>query len=308
MGLLVEGEWKNRWYDTSESGGRFVRGEAQYRKWVRRGDAEHPPEAGRYHLYVANACPWAHRTLIYRSLLGLEDAISVSVVAPDMLDEGWVFDADHPDHLFGSQRLYEVYQKADPGFTGRVTVPVLWDKQAETIVNNESSEIIRMLDEEFGVDAPDLRPVALRAEIDAINPRVYDDVNNGVYKCGFATTQEAYDEAVAALFDTLDWLEARLEGKTFLVGERLTEADLRLFTTLLRFDPVYHVHFKCDRRRISDYPNLWRLTRRIYQMPAVKKTVNMTEIRRHYFYSHESVNPHRIVPVMPDIDFDAPVD
>lgn len=308
MGLLVEGEWKDRWYDTEESGGRFVRGEAKFRKWVKRGDSEHPPEPGRYHLYVANACPWAHRTLIYRSLLGLEDAISVSVVAPDMLENGWEFDDAHPDHLFGSRFLYEVYLKADPRVSGRVTVPVLWDKEKQTIVNNESSEIIRMLDEEFGADALDLRPEPLRDEIDRINPRVYDDINNGVYKAGFATTQQAYDEAVTALFEALDWLEGHLDGKTYLVGEQLTEADVRLFTTLLRFDPVYHVHFKCDRRRISDYPNLWRLTRRIYQMPEVKRTVNMGEIRRHYFYSHESVNPHRIVPIMPDVDFDAPLD
>ncbi|HJL16571.1 MAG TPA: glutathione S-transferase family protein [Sandaracinaceae bacterium LLY-WYZ-13_1] len=307
MGLLVEGEWQDRWYDTKSTGGRFVRQKASFRDWVRADDPEHPAEAGRYHLYVSYACPWAHRTLIYRKLLGLEDALSVSVVHPDMLDRGWEFRDGCEDAIHGARYLYEVYLKADPQFTGRVTVPVLWDKKKQTIVNNESSEIIRMLDEEFGVSDPNLRPEALRAEIDEINPRVYDQINNGVYKAGFATTQEAYDEAVSALFGALDWLEEHLEGKTYLVGERLTEADVRLFTTLVRFDPVYHHHFKCSRRRLRDYPNLWALTRRVYQTEGVADTVHMDHIRRHYFYSHESINPHRIVPIAPEIDFDAPV-
>lgn len=308
MGLLVEGEWKDRWYDTKSTGGRFVRQKAQFRNWVRAGDSTHPAVPGRYHLYVSYACPWAHRVLIYRELLGLQDAIGVSAVHPHMLERGWVFEDGYEDPIHGASALYEIYQKADPKFTGRVTVPMLWDEERETIVNNESSEIIRMLDEEFGVDEPDLRPAELRDEIDRINSRVYTDINNGVYRSGFATTQEAYDEAVGALFDALDWLELHLDGKKYLVGERLTEADVRLFTTLVRFDNVYHSHFKCSRRRIVDYPNLWALTRRVYQTPGVAETVHMDHIREHYFYSHESINPHRVVPVAPEIDFDAPVD
>jgi len=309
MGKLIEGQWRPSGMTAATKDGKFVREETSFRDWVRRGDPDHPAEPGRYHLYVANACPWAHRTLIYRSLLDLDDAISVSVVHPHMLEQGWHFSDDHPDHLFGASHLHEVYTRADPEATTRVTVPVLWDKEKQTIVNNESAEIIRMLDEEFAPDhAMDLRPEPLRDAIDEVNARVYDDVNNGVYKCGFATKQEAYDEAVTALFDALDWLEARLEGKTFLFDERLTEADVRLFTTLLRFDPVYYVHFKCSKRRIADYPNLWALTRRIYQMPAVKKTVHLPEIREHYYYSHESINPHRIVPIEPDLGLDAPID
>jgi glutathionyl-hydroquinone reductase len=314
VGLLVNGQWVDRWYDTESTGGRFRRQDAAFRSWVRRcdtkqhADPKHPAVPGRYHLYVSHACPWAHRTLIYRALEGLEDAIGVSVVHPDMLASGWEFKDGHEDSLFGARYLYEIYLRADPSYSGRVTVPVLWDKEAQTIVNNESSEIIRMFDEELGYGKePDLRPLDLRAEIDAINPRIYNEVNNGVYKAGFATTQAAYDEAVDGVFGALDWLEAHLEGRRYLVGERLTEADVRLFTTLVRFDPVYHYHFKCSRRRLRDYPRLWALTRRVYQTPGVKETVHFDHIRRHYFYSHETINPNRIVPTAPEIDFDEPV-
>lgn len=309
MGRLVQGEWVDEWYDTKSSGGRFERQRSTFRKWVRRGDPEHPVESGRYRLYVSYACPWAHRTLIYRVLKGLEDDIAVTVVHPDMLESGWEFKEGLEDPVFGASRLYEIYQKADPKYTGRVTVPVLFDETKKTIVNNESSEIIRMLDEEFGAGKdPDLRPVELREEIDALNSRIYDDVNNGVYRAGFATTQEAYEEAVNAVFEALDWLEARLLGKRFLVGDRLTEADVRLFTTLVRFDPVYHSHFKCSKKRLRDYPRLWAFTRRIYQMPGVRDTVHFDHIRRHYFYSHATINPTRIVPIAPEIDWDEPVD
>jgi putative glutathione S-transferase len=306
MGLLVNGEWVDRWYDTSAQGGRFERSPSAFRQWVRRGDAKHPATPGRYRLIVSHACPWAHRTLIYRALEGLEDAIAVSVVSPDMLANGWeLVDGDD----LGARYLYELYQRADPRYTGRVTVPVLWDEVAGTIVSNESADIIRMLDEELGPDdGPDLRPLELRDEIDALNARIYTDVNNGVYRAGFATTQEAYDEAVTALFDALGGLEERLADRRFLTGDRLTEADIRLFTTLVRFDVVYYTHFKCSRKRIQDFPRLWALTRRIYQMPAVKPTVRFDHIRRHYFYSHDRINPHRIVPIAPEIDFDAPVE
>jgi len=313
MGRLVNGEWVDQWYDTKAHGGRFERQSSAFRKWVRHRDPEHPDpehpaEPGRYRLYVSHACPWAHRTLIYRGLKGLEDELAVTVVHPEMLEHGWEFRDGCEEPLFGARYLYEIYLKADPSYSGRVTVPVLFDQVKGTIVNNESSEIIRMLDEELGRGrGPDLRPMELREEIDALNPRIYKDVNNGVYRAGFATTQEAYDEAVAGVFDALDWLEARLEGRRFLVGERLTEADVRLFTTLVRFDPVYHYHFKCSRRRLRDYPRLWALTRRIYQMPRVRKTVHFDHIRRHYFYSHPTINPTRIIPIEPDIDWDEPV-
>lgn len=309
MGRLVNGEWVDQWYDTKSTGGRFQRQDSRFRKWVRRGDPDHPAVAGRYRLYVSYACPWAHRTLIYRALKKLEGDIAVSVVHPDMLSRGWELRDGYEDAANGARYLYELYLKASPDYSGRVTVPVLWDEHAKTIVNNESADIIRMLDEELGAGrGPDLRPVALREEIDAINPRIYSDVNNGVYRAGFATTQEAYDEAVTAVFDALEWLEERLEGRRFLVGDQLTEADVRLFTTLVRFDPVYYSHFKCSRRPLREHPNLWALTRRIYQMPGVKETTRFDHIRRHYFYSHESINPHRIVPIEPAIDFDAPVD
>lgn len=315
MGLLIDGVWHDHWYDTKSTGGRFVRTDAQFRDAIADGGA-FAPEAGRYHLYVAMACPWAHRTLLVRTLLGLEEAIGVSVVHSDMLDKGWVFEGAQRDDLHGSAFMHEIYTRAQPGYSGRVTVPVLWDKKTGTIVNNESSEIIRMLYgpmARFGrPDAPlaghDLRPAHLVAEIDAVNADIYDNLNNGVYKAGFATTQEAYEEAVEALFACLERVEARLSRDSWLCGDHLTEADLRLWTTALRFDPVYHFHFKCSRRRLRDHPNLWAHTRAIAQLPGVAATIDMPSIRRHYFYSHESINPHRIVPVAPEVDLGAPHD
>jgi putative glutathione S-transferase len=321
MGLLVDGQWQDRWYDTSSTGGKFVRKDAQFRNWVTPDGAPGPTgeggfeaAAGRYHLYVSYACPWAHRTLIFRRLKGLEDAISVSVVHWYMAGDGWTF-APGPgvvaDPINGAPFMRDVYTAADPHYTGRVTVPVLWDKERNMIVSNESSEIIRMLNSAFdgiGATPGDYCPEALRDEIDAVNERVYGDVNNGVYKSGFATSQEAYEEAVTTLFDTLDWLEERLGGQRYLVGDQITEADWRLFTTLLRFDPVYVGHFKCNVRRIVDYPNLWGYTRDLYQQPGVADTVHMDHIKRHYYESHDTINPTRVVPVGPAIDFDAPHD
>ncbi|MGX7708679.1 glutathione S-transferase family protein [Methylobacterium sp. Gmos1] len=316
MGLLVDGVWRDQWYDTKETGGRFVRKDAAFRNWITpdgqagsSGEGGFPAEAGRYHLYVSLACPWAHRTLIVRALKGLEDAISVSVVDPHMGHEGWVFGDSPgagPDTLNGATRLYEVYLKADPHYTGRVTVPVLWDKARGTIVSNESAEIIRMLNGAFDGSGPDLYPEDLRPEIDALNARVYDRVNNGVYKAGFATTQGAYEEAVTALFEELDALDARLDRGRYLMGDRLTEADIRLFTTLVRFDPVYVGHFKCNLRRIADYPNLAPYTRDLYQTPGIAPTVNLTHIKRHYYESHPTINPTGIVPLGPVLDYDAP--
>jgi putative glutathione S-transferase len=317
MGLLVDGVWQNRWYDTKSTGGRFKRMDAKFRNWVTRdgapgpsGEGGFPAEAGRYHLYVSLACPWAHRTLIVRALKGLEEAVSVSVVDPHMAAEGWVFGSTPgatPDAVNGATRLYEVYLKADPGFSGRVTVPVLWDKSRATIVSNESAEIIRMLNDAFG-GGPDLYPEALRPEIDTINARVYDAVNNGVYKAGFATGQHAYEEAYEALFAELDALEERLGRSRYLCGADLTEADIRLFTTLVRFDPVYVGHFKCNKRRIADYPNLSEYLRDLYALPGVAGTVNLTHIKRHYYESHPTINPTGIVPVGPALDLDAPND
>ena len=317
MGLLVDGVWHDKWYDTAESGGRFVRTESQFRHWVTadgapgpNGDGGFPAEPGRYHLYVSLACPWAHRALIFRSLKGLEEMITLSVVHWLMRDEGWTF-ADGPgvvpDTVNGAERLHEVYVEAQPGYSGRVTVPVLWDRKRGTIVNNESSEIIRMLNSAFdgvGAKPGDYYPVALRPEIEAANDRVYATLNNGVYRAGFATSQEAYEEAVNPLFDTLDWLEARLsDGRPYLLGETLTEADWRLFTTLIRFDPVYVGHFKCNRRRIADYPHLSAYTKRLYEHPGVAGTVDFDHIKRHYYESHRHINPTGIVPVGPDLPF-----
>ncbi|MGO4303990.1 glutathione S-transferase family protein [Cupriavidus sp. RAF12] len=321
MGLLVNGHWQDKWYDTASTGGRFVRKDAAFRNWVTADGAPGPSgtggfraEPGRYHLYVSLACPWAHRTLILRKLKGLEDMIGVSVVHWLMRAEGWTF-ADGPgvasDTVNGARVLHQVYTAAAPDYTGRVTVPVLWDKQRQTIVNNESSEIIRMFNSAFdGVGAApgDYYPEALRVEIDAINPRIYDNVNNGVYKAGFATSQTAYEEAVAPLFDTLDWLENHLATRRFLVGNALTEADIRLFTTLIRFDAVYVGHFKCNIRRIADYPNLSGYVRDIYQWPGVAPTVNLEHVKRHYYESHLTLNPAGIVPVGPIQDFMAPHD
>ncbi|HVJ43916.1 MAG TPA: glutathione S-transferase family protein [Dongiaceae bacterium] len=319
MGKLVDGQWHDVWYETAANGGRFLRKESSFRNWVTADGAPGPSgsggfkaEAGRYHLYVSLACPWAHRTLIMRALKGLEEMISISVVNWLMLEEGWTFKEAPgviPDAVNHARVLHQVYTKADPHYTGRVTVPVLWDKQQGTIVNNESSEIIRMLTAAFdhlGAKPGDYYPAALRAEIDAVNARVYDTLNNGVYKSGFATTQAAYEEAVMPLFETLDWLEERLSQHRFLVGNRLTEADIRLFVTLLRFDAVYVDHFRCNLRRIEDYPNLSGFLRDLYQWPGVAGTVNMDHIKRHYYQSHRSINPTGIVPMGPILDFTRP--
>ena len=315
MGQLVEGKWVDQWFDTKKSGGKFQRQASAFRNWIRAdGSTPFTPEAGRYHLYVSLACPWAHRTLIFRKLKKLEEVISLSVVHWFMGENGWGFQdgADTiPDAVNNADYMHQVYVKAAPTFTGRVTVPVLWDKQTGTVVNNESSEIIRMLNSEFnaiGDDTLDFYPADLRTEIDDLNDAVYHNVNNGVYKCGFATTQAAYEEAFNALFSTLDMLEDRLATKRYLMGDRLTEADWRLFPTLVRFDPVYVGHFKCNLRRIADYPNLYNYLKELYQMPGVADTVNFTHIKHHYYSSHESVNPTRIVPKGPVINLDSPHD
>ena len=321
MGLLVEGKWQDRWYDTEESGGRFVRGQSQWRDWVTSdgrpagGRARgFKAEPGRYHLYVSLACPWAHRTLILRKLKKLEDVVSVSVVNPFMGENGWTFQKEEGatgDTLYGLDFLYQIYTRADPAYSGRVTVPVLWDKRDETIVNNESSEIIRMLNSAFdawGDVSLDFYPQALRAEIDALNDMIYPAVNNGVYRAGFATTQQAYEEAFGELFSALDRLETRLSRQRYLTGAAITEADWRLFTTLVRFDPVYVGHFKCNLRRIADYPNLSNYLRDLYQVPGVADTVNMRHIKQHYYRSHPAINPTRIVPLGPELDHGAPHD
>ncbi len=312
MGLMVDGIWHDEWYDTASSGGRFIRADAQFRNWVTAdgspgpsGEGGFAAEPGRYHLYIGNACPWAHRTRIMRTLKGLDEWIGLSIVHWHMGEKGWTFEAGEgviPDPIHHARFLHEIYRAAAADYSGRVTIPVLWDKQTATIVNNESAEIIRMFNSAFdalGASPGDYYPGALREEIDAVNSRVYDDVNNGVYKCGFATSQQAYDEAVEPLFETLDWLEARLAHQHYLVGDTLTEADWRLFTTLIRFDPVYFGHFKCNKKRLIDYPNLSRLTRELYMSPGVAETVNMAHIKQHYYGSHESINPSRIVPAGP---------
>ncbi|WP_298806461.1 glutathione S-transferase family protein [uncultured Lentibacter sp.] len=320
MGQLVDGIWQDVWYDTSSTGGAFKRSTAKFRNWITADGAAGPTgeggfeaASGRYHLYVSYACPWAHRALIFRALKGLEAHISLSVVHPDMLSEGWTFETDSDgatgDTLYGLPFARDIYLKAAPGVSGRVTVPILWDKERETIVSNESSEIIRMLNSAFdGLtgNTRDYWPEALRGEIEEVNARIYDRLNNGVYKAGFATTQAAYDAAIEPLFDTMDWLEARLAQKRYLMGEVITEADWRLFTTLVRFDMVYHLHFKCNRKRLMDYPNLWAYTRELYQVEGVAQTVNMAHIVRHYHYSHDTINPNRIIPTNPVIDFMEP--
>ncbi|OIP83109.1 MAG: glutathione-dependent reductase [Rhodobacterales bacterium CG2_30_65_12] len=320
MGQLIDGKWNSGWYDTGKSGGRFLRSRQMFRNWITpdgspgpSGEGGFAAESGRYHLYVSYACPWAHRALIFCSLKGLEPHINVSVVHPDMLVDGWTFATNFPgttgDRLFGHDFLREVYLRADPKMTGRVTVPVLWDKQRATIVSNESAEIIRMFNSAFdGLtgNSDDYWPKTLRDEIETVNARIYDAVNNGVYKAGFATTQAAYDEAATALFAAFDWLEDRLSHQRYLVGDRVTEADWRLLPTLLRFDPVYHGHFKCNRKRLVDYPNLWAYARELYQWPGVAETVHPAHFIRHYHYSHDTINPHRIVPIGPEIDWSAP--
>jgi len=320
MGQLVEGKWQDVWYDTKSTGGKFVRSNAGFRNWITpdgtpgpSGDGGFPAESGRYHLYVSYACPWAHRTLIFRTLKGLSDHISVSAIHPDMLSDGWTFEADSHgatgDALYGLPFLRDIYTKAVPDVSGRVTVPVLWDKQRQTIVSNESSEIIRMFNSAFdGLtgNTDDYWPINQRETIETINTRIYSEINNGVYKAGFATSQAAYDSAVSTLFDALDWLKDHLSNNRYLLGKSLTEADWRLFTTLVRFDPVYHLHFKCNRRRIIDYPNIWGYTRELFQHPGVAETVNFEHIVRHYHYSHDTINPNRIIPINPILDFRAP--
>ncbi|WP_019832630.1 glutathione S-transferase family protein [Sphingomonas sp. PR090111-T3T-6A] len=319
MGMLVDGQWHDVWYDTQATGGRFVRKDAAFRNWVTpdgsagpSGEGGFKAEAGRYHLYVSLACPWAHRTLLLRAFKGLEEMISVSVVNWLMGEKGWTF-ADAPgvvaDPIHDARFLHEVYTAADPSYSGRSTVPILWDRQRGTIVNNESSEIIRMLNSAFdgiGAKPGDFYPEALRAEIDQVNARVYDTLNNGVYKAGFATTQAAYEEALSPLFDTLDWLEERLAQRRWLVGSQMTEADIRLFTTLIRFDAVYVGHFKTNLRRIADYPHLSAYLRDVYQTPGVAPTVNFEHIKKHYYQSHRTINPHGVVPAGPVLDLDSP--
>jgi glutathionyl-hydroquinone reductase len=313
MGLLVDGVWKDEWYDTKKTGGRFVRGDAAFRSRVSAdGSSGFAAEPGRYHLYVSLACPWAHRTLIFRKLKRLEDVISLSIVDPHMGADGWTFsDAPGaiPDSVNGARHLHEIYTLAKPDYTGRVTVPVLWDKHEKTIVNNESAEIIRMLNSEFdafGDASLDFYPEDLRQRIDELNAVVYAKVNNGVYRCGFATSQEAYEEAFAELFETLELLDVRLARHRFLFDDRLTEADWRLFTTLLRFDAVYFGHFKCNLRRIADHASLSGYLRDLYQVPGVAETVSFTHIKRHYYGSHKTINPTGIVPVGPEQDLGLP--
>jgi len=320
MGQLVDGTWQDIWYDTKSTGGHFKRSQSQFRNWITpdgkpgpHGKGGFAAEKDRYHLYVSLACPWAHRTLVMRTLKGLEKIIPVSVVHPLMLENGWTFGTDFPaatgDDLYHLHFAYEIYLRAQSDYTGRVTVPILWDKQQQTIVSNESADIIRMFNSAFdaqGAKAGDYYPPAQREVIDEVNEWVYPQINNGVYKAGFATSQEAYDEAVNEVFTALDRAESILEKQRYLTGSRLTEADLRLWTTLVRFDPVYVTHFKCDRHRISDYPNLYGFLRDIYQMPGIAETVDFAHIRNHYYRSHATINPHGIISTGPIQDLDSP--
>ena len=317
MGQLVDGIWHDDWYDTGKSGGAFERSTASFRNWITADGSAGPSGAGgfkaessRYHLYVSYACPWAHRTMIFRQIKELADHISFDVVHPDMLSDGWTFatadTGSTGDRQFGLPFVRDIYLRADPSISGRVTVPILWDKQQNTIVSNESSEIIRMFNSAFnGLTGNDLDfyPPELQIDIEPINQRIYNTLNNGVYRCGFATTQAAYDAAVVPLFETLDWLEDRLASNRYLMGDQLTEADWRLFPTLARFDSVYHLHFKCNQKRIIDYPNLWAYTRELYQYDGISGTVNMQHIIRHYHYSHDTINPNRIIPINPILDW-----
>ena len=317
MGLLVDGQWVDQWYDTKKTGGRFVRTQTQFRSWITAdgsagptGQAGYKAEANRYHLYVSLACPWASRTLMIRTLKGLEDMISISVVHPLMLEHGWTFEEGEGvigDPIFQARYLHEIYTAVKPDYTGRVTVPVLFDKKTKTIVNNESSEIIRMLNTAFddlGAKPGNYVPDQWLEEIDTVNDFVYHRINNGVYKAGFATKQEVYEEEVAALFEALDQMEERLAGQDYLVGNRLTEADIRLFTTLVRFDAVYFGHFKCNLKPLTAYPNLWAYTKRIYQLPGMAQTVNFDHIKRHYYGSHKTINPTGVIPMGPTLDWD----
>ena len=319
MGLLIEGKWHDQWYDTKATEGRFVRKDSHFRNWVTPDGSPGPSgrggfkaEPGRYHLYVSLACPWAHRTLIMRKLKGLEDMIDVSVVNAYMGSEGWTFAPGEgviPDTVNGVTQVHELYTLAMSDYTGRVTVPILWDKQQNTIVSNESAEIIRMLNtafDEMGAKPGDYYPEALREQIDAINEQVYHKVNNGVYRAGFATSQEAYEEGVNDVFDMLDTLEALLDNQRYLAGDQITEADWRLFTTLIRFDAVYVGHFKCNLRRIEDYPNLSGYLRELYQQPGIAETVDIDYIKAHYYGSHDTINPTGVIPSGPVLDFDRP--
>lgn len=319
MGLLIDGQWHDQWYDTKTNKGKFVRSESQFRHYVTKdgsagptGNAGFQAEKRRYHLYVSLACPWAHRTLIFRKLKKLEDYISVSVVDYLMLENGWEFKPSNEqlkDDLYQSRFLHQIYTKADPQYSGRVTVPVLWDKKSETIVSNESSEIIRMFNSAFddlGAADGDYYPQGLRAEIDELNKRIYAEINNGVYKAGFATTQNAYQESVTQLFKALGWLDDLLGNKRYLTGNQITEADWRLFTTLVRFDPVYVGHFKCNIKQITDYANLFGYLKDLYQQPGIAETVNMTHIKNHYYMSHTTINPTGIVPIGPQLDLSTP--
>ena len=316
MGLLVDGTWVDQWYETESNQGAFKRQESLFRDWITADGSPGPAgnggfkaEAGRYHLYVSLACPWAHRTLIFRQLKGLEDVISVSVVEPLMLEEGWTFSTAYPDHLYGLDTMHQIYSKAQPGLTSRVTVPVLWDKQRQTIVSNESAEIIRMLNSAFNEitgNTDDYYPADLRADIDALNDWIYPTINNGVYRAGFATTQEAYAEAYQDLFAALDDIELRLSTRRYLTGEHITEADWRLFTTLLRFDAVYFGHFKTNRQRIEDYDNIAAYVRDLFQQPGIAATVDIPYIKQHYYGSHKTINPTGVVPLGQEIDFSRP--
>ncbi|WP_160151916.1 glutathione S-transferase family protein [Microbulbifer sp. ALW1] len=319
MGLLVKGTWKDQWYDTDKSGGEFEREAAQLRNWVTAdgsagpsGEGGFTAEKDRYHLYVSLACPWAHRTLIFRKLKGLEDYIDVSVVSPYMLENGWTFNKEEGssgDRLFGSEYLHQVYTRNRADYSGRVTVPILWDKERECIVSNESAEIIRMFNtafDELTGDTQDFYPEDLRGDIDATNDLVYQNVNNGVYRAGFATSKEAYEAAYHRLFEVLEKLERRLQENRYLTGPRITEADWRLFTTLIRFDAVYHGHFKCNKQRLADYKNLWAYVREMYQWPGIAETVDFYHIKTHYYASHKNINPTGIVPVGPELDYAAP--
>jgi len=308
MGLLVDGQWRDEWYDTKKSGGAFERPESAFRHWITAdGSSGFPAARGRYHLYLSLACPWCHRTLLFRALKRLQDVISVSFVQPLMLENGWSF--AEPDPLTGARFAYEIYQRADPRANGRASVPILWDKEKRSIVNNESADIIRMLNSEFAAftdERTDFYPRDLAGEIDAVNARIYDTVNNGVYKAGFATRQEPYEQAVKALFGTLDWIEARLERRRYLVGDRATEADWRLFPSLVRFDAVYYGHFKCNLRHVYEYPALWDYTRALYGTPGVAETVDLRVFKTHYYGSHRKINPTGIIPLGPEIDFSSP--
>ncbi len=319
MGLLVDGQWQDKWYDTKSTGGKFVRKESSFRNWITQngaagptGEAGFKAEPGRYHLYVSLACPWAHRTLIYRKLKGLESMIDVSVVNPYMRENGWTFEPHQgviADPLLNADFLHQIYTHAKTDYTGRVTVPVLWDKENNTIVSNESSEIIRMFNSAFdpvGAVPLDLYPKNLRQRIDELNDFIYPKINNGVYKAGFATKQQAYQEAVHELFDALEHIDVILSKHRYLTGDTITEADWRLFTTLVRFDAVYVGHFKCNLKRIVDYPNIWGYLKELYQVTGIKDTVNMHHIKHHYYASHDTINPTGIVPEGPIIDFEAP--